>query len=208
MELRYAKLMTERGCLRIGTLDDFRTAEHFSGIADDQEGKKTTKVNIKHKSYKSGSDVAKSLAVLGLVAADETDRNITLENVHTITEHVAPDCYIWCSSSVKSSETMSEFEGADTCVEIHDTKGFFTALSRILKIHRCYFEGVFTVKYGEKTELWNLVELGTHPALLKPTNFKMQNEQRGVWSPMHDMTIKPILVQDVELARCCRIVMP
>ncbi len=36
----YNKLLLNMGCIRVGTLHDFRKSEHKKGIADPQEGKK------------------------------------------------------------------------------------------------------------------------------------------------------------------------
>ncbi len=182
MESKFAKLLTERGVLRIGTQNDFRKSEHLSGISDSTEGKKITKVDIKYKNYAHGGLIPKSLDLLKLISADKSSTNIHLENIHISTEQVAPDCFIWCSSSVCSNGTMKEFAGADTCVEIHNTNIFFLQLSKTLKVHRCHFEGVFEVKYGKKLSLGILLNSAftRHCSKIQNLQNSMNKEAYGV----------------------------
>ncbi len=147
-----------------------------------------------------------SLSHLGLIKCDDTCTNITLENIHTSTTIISPDAYIWCASAERSATVMSQFEGADTCVEIHDIPRFFAILNQIMSSMNAEFVGVFDVQYRHRTEAWQRGGLGVHPALIKSTDFAAQKEVRAIWLPQHSDPIEPTHGRCDSLASCCKVI--
>ena len=43
-----------------------------------------------------------------------------------------PDCFVLCTSKICSKEAMSQFEGADSCVEIVEIESFYRVLTETL----------------------------------------------------------------------------
>jgi hypothetical protein len=202
----FSRGLAELGLFRIGTLYDFRSVEHNSGISDPDEGTKIVKVQIDNETYESGGDVPKALAALGLIKCDDTCSNITINNIHTTHNILSPDFYIWCASTERSTSVMSQFEGANTCVEVFDVSRFLAIFNQLMTTMNAEFVGVFEVQYRERTEDWNRENLGIHPALLKDVRFRGQKELRAIWKPNHGNSIEPIQGRCDGLSSCCRVV--
>jgi hypothetical protein len=202
----FSRGLAKLGLFRIGTLYDFRDIEHKSGISDPDEGTKVVRVHIGNETYESGSDVPKTLSELGLIKCDDTCSNITLTNIHTTHNLLAPDFYIWCASTEKSAAVMSQFEGADTCVEVFDVPRFVAILNQLMTTMDAEFVGIFEVQYRERVEDWNRSNLGMHPAIIKDVRFSGQKELRAIWKPNHGNPIEPIKGRCDGLSSCCRIV--
>lgn len=202
----YARGLAQIGLYRIGTLGDFRKLEHLEGISDTEEGVKFVNVDIENEVFKTGAEVPKNLASLGLIRCDDSSTNITLTNIHTTHTLIAPDAYIWCASTEKSAEVMSQFGGANTCVEIHDVPRFITVLNQIMLTMDVIFLGVFEVQYRNRSENWKRDSLGLHPALIKSLDFQLQKEVRAIWVPRHSDPIEPTHGRCDGLANYCRVV--
>lgn len=202
----FGRGLAQLGLFRIGTLGDYRKSEHRSGVSDIEEGIKLVNVHIESEYFQSGSEVPKTLAQLGLIHCDDTATNITLKDIHTSHRLVAPDAYIWCASTEKSAAVMSQFEGADTCVEIHNIPRFFAILNQMMSSMDADFIGIFEVQYRNRTESWQRDSLGIHPSIIKSIDFKLQKEVRAIWVPRHSSPIEPTHGRCDALASCCKIV--
>lgn len=203
---RYALGLLRHGILRIGTLYDYKKHEHGRGITDKKEGFKQVNVAIEHETYASGKDIPKSLAALGIISADDSCSNITLENIYINRAFEAPNCFLWCASTVGSESVMEQFEGADTCIEVTNPARFFSVLEQVMKIHGTEFQGIFEARYQERTEDWNSYNLGVHPAIIKDVEFSNQHEVRAIWAPVKVEDIEPIHLHVETLAQCCKLI--
>jgi hypothetical protein len=207
-------LLHVMGCIRIGTLHNFRELEHKRGIADPMEGKKSVPHHIEHlhiadssnKKSRSHPDM-KALELFRAISIGDNCKNITFDNISLVQSFDVPDCFIFCTSREKSKKTMSQFEGADSCLQIHNIDAFYQLLTQTLNsITPVEFKGVHKVVYQNKNEKWNGDNWGHHPSLIKETRFSPQEELRAIWQPLINLKIAPQLLVNYKLGACCRYV--
>ena len=210
---QFNTLLLQLGCVRIGTLHDFRKSEHKRGIADPQEGKKRVTHHIKNLQISDASDpsIRKSKDARSLdefrVMKLSNQKNITFNDVLVSREFDHPDCFVFCTSKFRSKKTMREFEGADTCVQITNINAFYNLLTKTINtITPVAFRGVHEVIYTEREEFWNGKDWGRHPALTKETEFEKQGEIRAIWEPLSNKKIEPIILGNYRLcSTCCKV---
>lgn len=176
------------GALRIGTLSDYRKGEHAKGISDALEGtkdivNKIDKLNISGKDW--GDQEKKSAEMLLKFGMHvEPGANVTMVN-STFVKKFELDAFIFCFSIEENPyrRTMRQFEGADFCVEIIEIDRFFNELQSIISqvsgAHRVISPQA--VKYKDRSEIYNGVDFGLHPGLIKELSFSPQNEGRIIW---------------------------
>ncbi|MCJ2376416.1 hypothetical protein LNL84_06160 [Vibrio sp. ZSDZ34] len=202
---QFSSLLTVFGGIRVGTLHDFRKSEHKRGIADPQEGKKTVQHCIDKETITIGdrsSKTARAAKEFNIIGGSGT---ATFENVTFSKTFNSPDFFILCSSYEKSKSVMSQFEGADTCVQITDPLSFYKELTILLNsITPVVFLGVHRVTYKERIEEWNGTSWGADPTLLKEPEFSKQKEVRAIWAPKYRQPITPQILGSVDLAKTCR----
>ena len=209
----YAKGLLSLGTLLVGTLHDFRREEHKAGIADPMEGRKTVRHKIDKLFMQTGEDThspkSKDEEALEAFSANDFGPGITLdiENVTLKQEFDKGDCFVLCMSHCLSRETMSEFEGADSCYEIHEPNRFFRVLTETLATHHpVEFMGAMGVEYQERSKEWTGKDWGVDAALVKEPKFRLQYEVRAGWKSLNGNPIKPILLVHKDLGKHCRIV--
>lgn len=208
---RYNSSLLTIGVIRVGTLHDFRNMEHKKGIADPQEGKKIVSHRIdqlhiadtEYPNIKSNIDVRALDAFRAVKMSNSKD--ITFRNISLCQRFDEPDCYILCSSKICSKETMSQFEGADSCVEVVEIESFYRILTETLNSRTpVIFRGIHEVIYQNREEHWNGQNWGQHPAMIKEPDFKKQGELRAVWQPRSNQLISPVILDDYRLGEFCR----
>ena len=208
MKRKYAQSLIDVGNVRIGTLHGFRDVERFgAGIADPQEGKKAVVAQIDNQRYIGGTPAGDALKDLGVSLAPGAKVQIIDTYLQTNVDH--RDAYVWCSSSEKSAEAMAHIEGADTCVEIFDTRGFYDALNVAMCEHGEFDQfGPMPVIYHSLIEEWNGRDLGHQPMFLKGEAFSIQREIRIGWIPkeIHNAPLEHIDIVESGIGQFCRIV--
>ena len=212
---RYNALLVTMGCLRIGTLYDYRRAEHRRGIADPTEGKKRVAHHVSSLHIADSNDPSvrqsKDLRALEAFRAlrIENSKNVRIENVSVSQQFDTPDCFVYCLSSTNSALMYGEFEGIDSCVEVIDPHSFFQHVSVSLNaITRVAFQGIHRVTYTSREQRWNGVDWGTHPALLKESTFQSQAELRAIWTPVFENLLEPTIIGNSRLPSYCKNVNP
>lgn len=206
---KYNDMLLNEGCIRIGTLFDFRRSEHKAGIADPSEGKKVIVHHVDD--WKIDDEIpgkpSKTMRAMQKVGnfafepgGGQRVSGITFERqIHT------RDYYIHCSAHKLSMSVMEQFEGADSCVEIVDPLGFYGHLTESLnKIHPVKFEGVFFIQYREREEEWNGEDYGVAGCFIKEPEFSRQCEVRAIWTPLGEGDIKPEVIRNMHAARHCK----
>ncbi len=150
----YNDSLLNMGIIRIGTLHDFRNKEkHKIGVADEMEGAKTIRSSfVESKTFntsdKNSDDMLRYFGIKSAAGTRHTFTNSKLER-----NHHHPNCFILCASSICSLETMREFKGNDSCVEIFDKYGFYKTLTETLyKITPVKFYGIHEIKYQSRIE--------------------------------------------------------
>ena len=200
------------GTIRIGTLHDFRKSEHKKGIADPAEGTKqvlhhvgeVSAANVDEALQNHGYDI-KALETFGVMKIGKESQmtNFTFRNISMSKTFNEPDCFIICSSIYKSKRTMSQFEGADSCIEINQINTFYNILTNTLNtISPVVFRGVHKVIYKDRQEKWNGHDWGHHPALIKEKEFEPQGEIRAIWQPKFNQSIEPMILCNYRLGSC------
>ncbi|MBI4936954.1 MAG: hypothetical protein HY846_01800 [Nitrosomonadales bacterium] len=199
----FSSLLLTMGILRVGTLHDFRNEEHKVGIADSEEGKKTVHHLVESLSGDFHTD-ASMLSQWGINIAPGA--NVNISNVAFQRNMEAPNRFVLCFSARLSRQTMQQFEGADSCIEIVNKVGFFSTLTKTINAHTpVTFLGVHEVQYRPRVELWNGADFGVDPSLIKENRYSSQYELRALWEPRFDQSIHPMILGDYQLGRFCKV---
>jgi hypothetical protein len=209
--MRFNSLLLTLGVIRIGTLHDFRRLEHKKGICDPQEGKKVVTHYIEDLHISDSNDHAhqeskdfRALERFQIIKFGNA-QDITIQNISVSQLFDHPDCFILCTSKYCSKQTMRQFEGAESCLEVIDINNFYRVLTETLNsIVSVEFRGVHEVKYQNREEPWNGQDWGRHPALIKEPVFKPQGELRAIWQPRFNKSIEPIIIGNYILGSFCR----
>lgn len=214
MKKQYLDSFMNQGSIRVGTLHDFRSDEHGKGIADFGEGRKRVSHLIEQRTITAKDMVdpqnidAKAVRAYGGFQVTGGGQ-IHFQNSSFAMQFNHPDCYILCSSFVLSKETMLEFEGADSCIEIIDIDRFYLCLGEsLLKKNGgpLIWRGHHKVLYRDREEQWNGENWGESPAVIKSKDFTKQAETRGIWVAANRQPIKPEIVVDARLPQFCRVI--
>lgn len=209
-ERKWAELLVTEGCIRVGTMYDFRYGEsHGPGIKDVAEGTNQLVVNAEEEGIRPGSLASQQLAAVhGMQSAPDGPPNFKNITFGRFVDH--PDAFVWCCSTEKSKSAMAAIDKADTCVEIFDVAGFCSALDRAVKSKEAVrLLGSSVVRYDERVEMWNgqSVNMGAHPVFLKGREFDIQKEFRIAWQPT--MTVEKLgylIFKTSDAGQFCKIV--
>ena len=97
-KLRFAKLMTTFGCLRVGTLHDFRRTEHAVGIQDIEEGQGSHWWKVsKFVAGSKANQPQDELALKELVGGGFTfNDGASIQDSMLVASYDSDDCFIYC----------------------------------------------------------------------------------------------------------------
>lgn len=207
--------LIERGSVRIGTLRDFRNIEHKPGISDPFEGTKTLQHEIDD--WQFGNEIpgapsyhARTAELMGLIQ-DPPNRkgqiiDGSIQGISILLPVDDPNCFIHCTSYRLRKDVMSQFEGADSCVEIYNIQGFYECLTNAINKHvPVRWGGLQDVHYASRWEICNGQNLGISPTWLKGDDFSPQYEARAVWHPVDPgKSIDWFAIEIPELSKFCR----
>ena len=203
LKKEYADSLLTMGLIRVGTLHDFRRADHKKGITDQQEGKKKVKHAIPHLFVSDLDDP--SVKKIEDNFPIKFGQNSLLENCAVAREINHINCFIWCTSKISSAATMQEFEEANACIEIFNPQAFYDELTKTLNSKvSVTFRGVYPVIYQSREEEWNGIDWGLSPALIKEPSFSQQYEIRAIWEASHGLPISPLILCNSRLTAFCR----
>lgn len=200
------------GIIRVGTLHDFRKAEHKAGISDPKEGTKTVNHHIDHLQVEDSSDTSKnntkdidSLSAFNAISLGENSKYITISNVSFSKNFNEADVFILCISKYLSKKIMDQFEGADSCVEITNENLLFQLITETINsITPVRFRGVYEVIYKDREERWDGSTWGRHPSIIKEKEFTPQGELRAIWEPINSSEIQPLIIGNYKIGACAR----
>jgi hypothetical protein len=207
--------LLQTGSVRIGTLHDYRKAEHKPGIADAQEGLKWVHHRIDQWNFAdevpgTPSLHAKTSSALG-VNIDYSDLppgqkpSGSIRNVRLMQFINDPNCFVHCTSYELSKEVMAEFKDADSCVEIYNQGGFYKTLTAAINKHTpVKWGGTHIVHYQNRFEAYNGEDLGLPASVVKGVEFSGQYEVRAIWHPLEHGPIDWMPIDVPELTRFCR----
>lgn len=195
---KHAKMLLERGKLRIGTLYEFRDIEkHGVEIGDATEGQKSIFMEINKETWnpKNQPEFSKNFFNLG------NNGSLTIQGITLEKPINSPDYYIYSTTEVFDENILSDF-GYDICVIIENPEKFFAAITRTLR-HKGVFEGVFRCQYHSK-RLSHDRDHGIHPAIIKSPEYEKQKEVRTLWKPKKN-SIQPIIIECRKASKYCRL---
>ncbi|MDN7143802.1 hypothetical protein KC131_24450 [Pseudomonas sp. JQ170] len=203
---KYNRSLLNLGNIRIGTLHNFRKAEHKKGIADGKEGKKSVSHFIESDIVR-GDGSRRSPAVEAFQIAEAKRGAVgELEGVTVRKSFDVSDRFVHCISAGYSLDVLREFDGANSCVEISDIKRFYERLTESLNyVTPVQLEYLGPVLYADREEIWNGRDWGVNPAVIKEKHFSPQLEVRAIWRPKLRVPIEPIFLYDVGLVKFCRL---
>lgn len=198
--------------IQIGTLHYYKKMENTKGISDPLEG--TYIDHFAHRDfsveeYNRNPKIRESLkGFIDLPA--KLGKGCVISGNRMTSRKRSPNFLMFCTSHSKSKDTMSLFDGADTCIEIVDQQKFFTLITQALikKLKtKITFTGSHPVDYGpfvrERKEFDFL-----NPALAKTLKFEEQYEMRSIWQ--HDKFFKlsesPKILSVPGIHQCCKII--
>ncbi|MCK1789664.1 hypothetical protein [Pseudomonas violetae] len=210
-EKKWSNALIERGSIRVGTLQDFRKTEHKPGISDPFEGTKRLLHEIDDWDLDdevngSPSYHAKATELMGMFSIGPNTGGIRFTGCSSERVVEVPNCFIYCTSHRLHKDVMSQFEGADSCVEIYRLQNFYECLTAAInKRVPVRWGGLRDVRYASRTEICNGNDFGETPTWLKGEDFAGQYEARAVWHPMNPHEpLEPFAMEIPELSRFCR----
>lgn len=203
---RYLEAFLNRGCLKIGTLYEYRKIEDYGNvIGDKNEGLHKTELFLP-----GGGEI--DLASNSLEAEyfrkhvlrpDQQDAKVKIvleDGARLIAHSNSQDLYIYCMSSEYNPSVMKEF-GCDACLEIFRPNEFFEAISRKIR-HKAEFNELGPIKYMDKTTHYSQPHT-IHPAAMKDVEYDYQNEWRAIWVP-EKAPRQPLFINVPRAIRHCR----
>lgn len=194
----HAKMLLERGKLRIGTLYEFRDIEkHGTAIGDNEEGKKSTYMEIEKETLtpKNQHEYTKDFFNLG------TDASLTIQGITLEKPINSPNYYIYSTSEVFDKNALNNF-GYDTCIVIENPEQFFAVISKTFR-HKGELEGIFRCQYHPRRLSFDQ-DHGIHPAIIKSPEYENQKEVRTLWKPKKK-SIQPLIIECRKAAKYCKL---
>lgn len=206
---KYNTRLLENGRVRIGTLYDYRSEEHVSGICDTKEGTKTIYHGFLNWSLSDEipgqpSKDFKALVALGIVDPENPIGGFS--NIVVQREFNDRNCYIHCTSMKLGRQVMEEFEGADSCVMINP-KRFYRNLTRAInKVVEVESPIHIIVDYQPREQCFSEDDLGLSGTSIKDPSYSGQYEFRTIWYPKSEVELKPIILAEPSLVHYCQAV--
>lgn len=204
-EQKWNDALRTQGSIRIGTLHDYRKAEHKPGVQDALEGMKWRSQSMK--GWDSGAEIpgqpsiqARANELFGIIRFEGEGRLQIDGDITFSREYNEPNCFIHCTSYKLSKNVMSQFEGADSCLKITRYQDFYTTLTRaIYKQRPVDIGGLNLVVYEDRDQAFNGVDEGLDACWVKSKDFSAQLEVRAIWYPKDPNPIEPLILEVPEL---------
>lgn len=194
-------MLLSSGCIRVGTLEDYRRTDKYGEMVSDQdEGKRIiggsiTGLSAENEHLYPGIAALRQSKLINIdLRGGGSVRNLTIGKA--ILE--SPDLLVFSASSEYSNSTHKCWhaaEGYDACYKILSARLFFRAISQALGPNY-RFLGYAEVIYTNTIDLTD-PRCHTHPALIKrTTEFSSQAEFRAVWAlTTESESTKPVLLE-------------
>ncbi|EHH1028503.1 hypothetical protein BT047_RS21925 [Vibrio parahaemolyticus] len=170
------------GCLRLGTLYDFKdTVEHGESRGDKSEGEHqlirsidgtVTLTKDKHEPIVS--------EVFKMVGEGES----YISNLSIVVPRRSPDGFVFCTSKLYTEELFWKWNsenGVDACYEITNPRRFIEEITKAIS-NSAFFFGNANVTYTDDPIPYDSPQANVHPAFTKETNgYRWQEENRSIW---------------------------
>lgn len=179
LPLQYAKQMLEEGTVKLGTLYGYRQSEYGKARSDSTEGS----VKYSVKDIQENRDGTYNIK-LPIRVNFNGSVNISRDQL----VYSSANAYMYCVSSLKSSELMQSFT-SDACIKINDSEKFFSIVTyRLADLgHILYGAPIAAGKciyQDEGKVINNNSNINQTPEFfMKPAKYKDQYECRFLWFP-------------------------
>lgn len=190
-----ADLLFNENSIRIGTLNGFRDMEAKQGISDPLEGSYQDKLKIDYfdeRDFYTNPNLRQN--VQNSFSIGPGCHNVRFINPTIITTRYSPNYLIFCTAHSKSEKLLNEFEGADTCYNIHKPFSFYQLITwELEKELQCKvnFLGIYEVIYDEYERIRSgMNSRHIPPALAKTKEFSPQCELRAIWEVPQNLITK------------------
>jgi hypothetical protein len=185
LKREHLDLLFTEGKLRIGTLHDYNDESKYgSMVSDSSDGVKKL---IGGGSFNE-NEIRNHPAISQIFKVSEDAKNVKIDfGTDGGLIFSSPNMYIFSTAFKYSSDLHKKWlksEGYDSCYEIFDPEGFFSAISKSIW-KSCLYLGCAPVIYTEnKGANMRSIAAGAHPALFKGgEDFGEQCEVRAAWMP-------------------------
>lgn len=185
--------MRETGCVRIGTLYDYRKPAKYGELTSDElEGTKRLAGSI---SDLNATTIESYPILKGLIHIEGAGKigTMTVSNFKMTT----PNLLVFSASNEYSdgAHTLwSTLEGYDCCYRIASPRLFFRSISDALG-PSYKFLGFAGIHYSDEIDLAS-PEANIHPALVKrKAGYADQAEVRAIWQPPDSNSAEPIVLE-------------
>ncbi|MCC3749673.1 hypothetical protein LLQ46_22710 [Rouxiella badensis] len=211
MNKEWADKFMDTGSLRIGTLYDFRRAEHKPGVSDEHEGFSYSQIEIRGgKSFSDMTNIEKRNFGLGSVFPNELLGDFTGGEVigdfsgQFIWQ--SKDMYVMCFSTTPDLIAMKKM-GYDTCIEIKQHDIFINRITRALRNMAGPLMHSGLVDYSGKETNYDVIDR-RFPFMTKHAEFEYQNEFRAVWEPnkQSPLILTHQIISIPNASRLCRVI--
>lgn len=188
LPLKYAELLSNSGCIRIGTLQSYRNTEHGSEIGDMNEG---VVFQYSHDKYAKRGDELNPLEEKVI----KVGRGMVVENNYVVRSLQSPNCYIFCASLSCKKAILEKLnrdcpeDKYDACVEIKNIDKFVNEITSAFS-GQVKYVGRFNCDYiGRKHHYAKTIP---NSAIIKDPRYSYQEEVRFIWEPKEKNEIKPV----------------
>ncbi|MHB2213351.1 hypothetical protein ACX64P_07825 [Raoultella ornithinolytica] len=206
LEAQHLESFFDKGCLRLGTIYDFKDIiTHSLGRGDSQEGRRQVNRDVnKNLSLNSSSVeevISDSLEVTG-------NGSVTITNSTFYVIRNSPNAFIFCTSNIYSNELFYKWNAhhneTNACYKISDPNGFFREISNAIKNSANFFN-CKDIVYSIDPIPYEHPNSSELPMFVKEKNeYEWQFENRAVWFPKEPSPqIKPWIIFAPEARKYC-----
>jgi len=194
------------GCLRLGTLYDFKdTILHGETRGDTSEAEH-------HLIRDAGESLILSPKKYEPLFSEMFDvqgvGEITFSNLSIVAPRKTEDAFIFCSSYIFNEKLFRKWlheENLDSCYKISNPRGFFSEISKAIE-SSAYFYANLNITYTEEYIEYNSAEASLNPAFTKhKEKYDWQFENRSVWPAKGPYgNLKPWIIHAPKAIQYCR----
>lgn len=206
IEKEFLESFFSSGCLRLGTIHDFRdVVEHGVSRGDEKEGEHNL---IRAVDGTVAITKDKHEPIISEVFKMEGEGESYISNMSIIVPRRCPNGFIFCTSYIYSENLFSSWnrnEGLDACYEISDVNGFVRAVSSAI-CNSAYFYTCSNVSYTDDPIDFQSGHARLNPALTKAKDkYSWQYENRCVWGARGPCgPLKPWIIYVPQAIKFCR----
>lgn len=209
---RWGEKLLQQGSLRITTFYRCRDTEAAGpGRGDPGENRRDIFHCVQGSYLRPDTHPAAWAVLAGILGPQAASRAYVSNSMFSL-KHDGPDMYMFCTTTFPSrglQKLWRSDDGNDVWIEIFNPPAFFHALEQVTQ-SLGQFLGVYEVQYEQRTVVHGVFpgdKIRSQlipPPILKPPNFRIEREWRGIWIPS-SYPIEPETVVAPDLHKFCRL---